>query len=437
MGEDRNADGPARVLTGDGGNDYFTLDFPWELNNTDYLRRVLAQLTFALRPSYEKAIRAGGKPPVRNNRGDELQAADVDCYYVLKHIREHTPYYSKELGQGQDFLSEAVNWLNGARNKLAHESLDGVNREYLADAFSHAKQLASAARVPFVQENVRRLQTQFKVHQKSKQDRKSAQGQLNAETSLPSAAASSAVRRDAATGVLSESPELAALRQKLNEYKEKGDLENGKLLKLCVDARAKYEGDCARLTSSINASDAGYRKALARDDFDGAKRIREQLPELQARLQNLSNDPKYYVIRYLRDLQYPLKGPEGLRSLYSEGELKQAGYTALALMQAGCTLGQLKQAGYTAQELKQASYTAQELKQEGYTAPELQHAGYTAKELRQAGYTALQLKQAGYTALALMQAGYTAQELQQVGYTLQELKQAGYTAQELRQAGYT
>lgn len=31
----------AVVLTGDGADERFAIDFPWELNNTDYLRRVL------------------------------------------------------------------------------------------------------------------------------------------------------------------------------------------------------------------------------------------------------------------------------------------------------------------------------------------------------------------------------------------------------------
>jgi hypothetical protein len=90
-----------------------------------------------------------------------------------------------------------------------------------------------------------------------------------------------AVRRAAATIQVNDSPELAALRQKLNKYKEKGDFDNCKLLKLQIDARAKYEDCCAGLASCITDFDERYRKALGRDDFDGAKRILEQLPQLQ------------------------------------------------------------------------------------------------------------------------------------------------------------
>ena len=38
--------GPVKVETSDGSG--FDLWFPWELNNTDYLRRILCHVTFAL-----------------------------------------------------------------------------------------------------------------------------------------------------------------------------------------------------------------------------------------------------------------------------------------------------------------------------------------------------------------------------------------------------
>ncbi|CAE8682998.1 unnamed protein product, partial [Polarella glacialis] len=432
MGEDFGTAGSAaqvrlqglfgsRVRTGDGPDEYFTLDFPLELNNTDYLRRVLAQLTFALRPIYEQAITRGGRQKIKNGKGEALKSAGVDSYYVLKHIRENLGYYSAELGQGQEFLITAVNWLNGARNELAHESLHGVDSKYLSDAFGYAKQLASATRMRFVQDNLIRLQKQVEVHQKSKQARRlpssAAQGSREAASDslqqqgrrLRSSAATPS-SAESALPAGRDSPELGALRLKLDEYKKKGDLDNCKLLKVRVDARVQYEADVAKVTGSIEDTSAGYQKAWNRDDFVRAETLKAKLPAFEKQLRQLRDDPDGYVKRILISAKYPLVGPEGLKAMgvsVSLQELWDAGYAAEQLQKAGYAWSQLQEAGYTLEQLQEAGYPLSQLRAAGYTFGQLLLAGYTAEQFKAAGYTLCQFKAADYPLGQLLWAGFT------------------------------
>merc|ERR1712137_1060157 len=53
--------------TGQGSADKQTVEFPYELNNLDYIRRVLSNITFALRPIYKLAVEAGGCEKARDH----------------------------------------------------------------------------------------------------------------------------------------------------------------------------------------------------------------------------------------------------------------------------------------------------------------------------------------------------------------------------------
>ena len=42
----------------------FHVEFPWELNHTDYLRRVLVHLSLALTPAYDNTVMHYKVPPL-------------------------------------------------------------------------------------------------------------------------------------------------------------------------------------------------------------------------------------------------------------------------------------------------------------------------------------------------------------------------------------
>eukprot|EP00951_Prasinocladus_malaysianus_P036033 scaffold376006_cov15-Prasinocladus_malaysianus.AAC.1 len=117
--------GPVTVETETGED--FALYFPWELNNTDYLRRVLAHVTFALKPIYETAVTCDGIARMKTGgqSGQEVEPNDLDSYYALRHIETNLEYYATKLRLTSDLMKDTVQWLKEARNKLAHESLQG------------------------------------------------------------------------------------------------------------------------------------------------------------------------------------------------------------------------------------------------------------------------------------------------------------------------
>jgi hypothetical protein len=86
---------PARatVLIGNKPSQYVEVAFPWELNNTDYLRRILGQFTLSLRPAYERAVTIGGCSKVRTGDNYEIDSRRVDAFYILKHIIENHEHY--------------------------------------------------------------------------------------------------------------------------------------------------------------------------------------------------------------------------------------------------------------------------------------------------------------------------------------------------------
>ena len=154
--------------------------FPLELDSTDYLRRVLAQVTKILRPVYHQVIRSGHRPiqkPDDRGRSADVPVAEIDAYYVLKHVkllRGKPGAYEEQLGQSSQQLQKTAWWLKDARNKLAHESLGGVSRDYLLEAFASARELAAAARLPDAQDELQRLKTQYEEHRKAKLERADA-----------------------------------------------------------------------------------------------------------------------------------------------------------------------------------------------------------------------------------------------------------------------
>ena len=86
---------PARatVLVGNKPSEYVEVAFPWELNNTDYLRRILGQVTLSLRPLYQRAVTVGGCVKVRTGDNYEIDPRRADAFYILKHIIENHEHY--------------------------------------------------------------------------------------------------------------------------------------------------------------------------------------------------------------------------------------------------------------------------------------------------------------------------------------------------------
>jgi hypothetical protein len=179
------------VHTGNGDGDHFDIDFPQELNNTDYLRRVLASVTYALRPSYETAITTGGLAPVTVS-GHPVQAANADCYAVLKHIKDNMAYYENALGVTKEILRDTSKWLKDARNHLAHESLHGVSRDELMKSFEHADKIALLTHEIFVQRNLHSLRARVEAHWASKDRRLGISFKATAEAAAPTGSASAA-----------------------------------------------------------------------------------------------------------------------------------------------------------------------------------------------------------------------------------------------------
>ena len=67
-----------------------------------------------------------------------------------------------------------MKWLKEARNKLAHESLQDVPRDFLERAFSHTERLASKCASHHTEVNIQRLKLQWDKHESSKRSRKQA-----------------------------------------------------------------------------------------------------------------------------------------------------------------------------------------------------------------------------------------------------------------------
>eukprot|EP00873_Tetraselmis_striata_P011628 jgi/Tetstr1/431892/TSEL_021381.t1 len=170
---------PARasVLVGSKPHQYVEVAFPWELNNTDYLRRVLGQVTLALRPLYGAAVTRGGCVKVRTGDHHEVEARQADAFYILKHLLENPGYYSEELNMDPEAVEDHAYCLRSARNRLAHEEddLQGVSWKDLAAAFASAKALAAGARCAFATTNLVRLRRQCEEHAQSKELRRQGQ----------------------------------------------------------------------------------------------------------------------------------------------------------------------------------------------------------------------------------------------------------------------
>ena len=128
----------------------FILHFPWELNNTDYVRRIVMLVEDTLRPTYDTIV-AGGAPRIKDGTGKEVAAPD--SFYLLKHLVQNTAAYARKLGQSELVIKNHASSLKHLRNQLAHATLgDGFSEAEVRTGFHFAASLASASRLEHVSE---------------------------------------------------------------------------------------------------------------------------------------------------------------------------------------------------------------------------------------------------------------------------------------------
>ena len=150
----------------------FPQTFPWELTNTDYFRRVLGQVGYALQPLVEATVKAYGVVAVPNNlkpafRTNGFKVANpsalvvfqsknpqgqigFDAFMLIKpvHHGPHFKIYASLLGCTtppalEKQLEDALDNLKRGRNKLAHMSLtsdtDWLNEARMQKIFNAGK----------------------------------------------------------------------------------------------------------------------------------------------------------------------------------------------------------------------------------------------------------------------------------------------------------
>ena len=184
-------DGPAwgEVYTKQMDGSSFAEPLPWELTNTDYIRRVLDQVGYSLQPVVEATVRAN-RAIVFQSQGPRGQIG-YDAYYLIKHIRygNHINSYANLLGCATTSqLDAALQYVFDNRNGFAHKNLDpkATHRDPMEDLFTHAKTVVQLAgdyikkikkgkfKANLAAKNMDDLHTQWKTHTASKARRKNA-----------------------------------------------------------------------------------------------------------------------------------------------------------------------------------------------------------------------------------------------------------------------
>ena len=158
-------------------------EFPLELNNTDYLRRVLCHANDALTKLYKSAQqRETHQLPRPGPYGrDVLPCLEEDqeaALRVLQRIAAHRGCFEGHVALSRDALEEFEHWLRGSGRLSAEDVLVGVPTDRLKDAFLRAIALVNAAGQQQGVANLRSLQRAWLEHEASKQSRRQQQHQL-------------------------------------------------------------------------------------------------------------------------------------------------------------------------------------------------------------------------------------------------------------------
>jgi hypothetical protein len=195
----------------------FPQTFPWELTNTDYFRRVLAQVGYALQPLVEATVKAHGVVDCNKNlepafKGNGFKVANpsativfqsqdpqgqigFDAFMLIKHVHHgpHFKIYASLLGCTtppalEKQLEDALDNLKTGRNKLAHMSLtsdtDWLNEARMQKIFNAGKFVVTCVGEYLKTEkgltdnyaaaNMERLEKQWQTHTASKYQRQNA-----------------------------------------------------------------------------------------------------------------------------------------------------------------------------------------------------------------------------------------------------------------------
>ena len=183
----------------------FTEYFPWELTNTDYYRRVLAQVGYSLRALVSATVKAHGvvvvgwidwvklkirRPKIIFQTENIHGEIGCDAQTLIKHVLHgpHFKTYASLLGCTtsalQKQLKDALNNLKTGRNDFAHMSLTSdtrwLDKTEMKCIFDDAKFVVKRAGAylghspNYAAENLERLETQWETHTKSKHQRQNA-----------------------------------------------------------------------------------------------------------------------------------------------------------------------------------------------------------------------------------------------------------------------
>eukprot|EP00056_Hartaetosiga_gracilis_P008211 m.117243 g.117243 ORF g.117243 m.117243 type:complete len:311 (+) comp12870_c1_seq1:2472-3404(+) len=137
---------PPKEIVREGPLGSFLLSRPHELNNTDYMRRVIALVDGALTPMYEKVVSSGGHSALRrlpNGTPKLVSIEDMDSYHLLNHVLSYVSVYADMLRKYEDEVEEAAQTLLQFRNEFAHLRLScGFTSEEIYTAFRCLSTLA-------------------------------------------------------------------------------------------------------------------------------------------------------------------------------------------------------------------------------------------------------------------------------------------------------
>jgi hypothetical protein len=99
--------------------------------------------------------------------------ADVaDFFSTLQLVRQSCGRHAVRLGQSEEYLAAILDWLRIEVHGPLLADRVHVPNELVVEALGKAGTLAAIARIRFVQENLSRLEAQFKAHAKSKELRR-------------------------------------------------------------------------------------------------------------------------------------------------------------------------------------------------------------------------------------------------------------------------
>lgn len=159
----------------------YTIQFPLELTNKDYLRRVLDLTCIGIRSRIVQITAESGFTKIAKEN-------DGDIFYLLKQLLGGKGFedpknavtvmiirskFAESLGTSVDKMVNAAKYLFIRRNQLAHASAESHSQEYLISAFAYAIELlecfGSSAAVAL--QAMHDLSEQYQENMRFKKDR--------------------------------------------------------------------------------------------------------------------------------------------------------------------------------------------------------------------------------------------------------------------------